>query len=210
MSAVKETIHKANYEYPYVDIGKHFEEAVLHFHEETEILYVEDGSIVVTLNSENRLLTRGDICVVLPGQIHTLTQTGPVKIYVMKLYPVLDLRNIQLEKYVFQEQDLCYPVLLKQVRKIIEEDRMRAPGYEVAVAIACGGIMLYILRELPQKEIGPAGVKKMRHYAEFINEVNAYLEEHYETAVSLEEIAAHFNYSREYYSIPHHKHTYSV
>ena len=200
MGAVVESIHKATYEYPYLNIGYNFDNGFLHFHEETELLYVYEGSIMLTIALENHLLSPGDVCVIPPGQIHTLTPVGPIKIHVMKLYPVINLHDIQLEKNIYTACDPHYEYLHKNIIRIIDEDSQRKPGFELAVVNACGNIMLYTLRELPQKSIDAVSQKRMKHNRKFINEVNTYLDERYQAAFSLEDISQYFNYSRSYFS----------
>lgn len=172
----------------------------MHFHEETEVLYVHEGSIIVDIDSESHLLTEGDICIILPSRIHTLIPVGYIKIRVMKLYPVINLINIRLTKNIYNSKDEHYEYLLENINRIVNEDAMKLPGYELSVATACGNIMLYILRELPKKADVNISLKKFEHSTHFINEVNAYLEENYKAQITLEEIAASFSYSRSYFS----------
>ena len=61
MAVINESINKAKYEYPYMNIGYNFDNHLLHFHEEAEVLYVYEGSIIADIDSENILLTKGDI-----------------------------------------------------------------------------------------------------------------------------------------------------
>lgn len=200
MSAIMEDIHKAKYEYPYLDIGYNFDNGFLHFHEETEVLYVYEGSIIATIGAENHLLSAGDICIILPSQIHTLTPVGPIKIHVMKLYPVINLINIQLKMNIYHANDPHYAYLFENISNIIAEDIQKKLGFELAVVNSCGNIMLYILRNLPQKALDSMSPKKAKHYANFITKVNSYLDDHYQTTLSLEDISMHFNYSRSYFS----------
>jgi len=200
MSAVAESIHKASFEYPYLAVGTNFDNGTLHFHEETELLYVAEGSILLTVGSENRHLVQGDICVILPGQTHTLTPVGPVRIQVMKLYPVINLIHLQPEKNVYSPHAPHYGFLLQNILTIIREDSARAPGFELAVLNACGSIMLYILRNLPKKQGKAVSGKKRKHDLSFLSEVNAWLEAHYLSPLSLEDISTHFGYSRAYFS----------
>lgn len=200
MAAVNELIHKAKYEYPYIDIGYNFDDHFLHFHEETEVLYVYEGSIIADIDSENHILKEGDICIILPSQIHTLIPIGYIKIRVMKLYPVINLINIRLKKNIYTPDDEHYNFLLENINRIVNEDSVKLPGYELSVVTACGNIMLYILRDLPQEESADISLKRLEYSTNFINDVNAYLEANYKSQITLEEIASSFNYSRSYFS----------
>jgi len=200
MPAINESIHKAKYEYPYMDIGYNFDDYFLHFHPETEVLYVYEGSIVAVIDSENRILTQGDICIILPNQIHTLIPIGHIKIHVMKLYPLTNLINIQLEKNIYKNDDEHYDYLFQNITTMITEDTEKKTGFELAVVNSAGNIMLYILRNLPQKRKLDITPKKLMHYTNFIENINSYLEENYNTDFSLEDIAFHFHYSKSYFS----------
>lgn len=200
MSAVVERIHKATYEYPYLSIGYDFGGGLLHFHEETELLFVYEGRILLTVAAENHFLSPGDICVIPPGQIHTLTPAGPVKIHVMKLYPMIDLTGIELENHIYSTGAPHYDALRRLADGIIREDRERLPGYELAVVTGCGSILLYILRQLPQKLLSDTGRKKALHDRDFVYRVRDYLEACYREPFSLADISRHFSYSRSYFS----------
>ena len=183
-----------------MDIGYNFDDHFLHFHEETEVLYVYEGSIIADIDSENHLLTEGDICIILPSQIHTLIPIGYIKIRVMKLYPTLNLINIRLKKNVYNKDDESYGYLLDNITRITDEDEKRAPGYELAVVNSCGNIMLHILRELPKEMRTDITLKKLEYSTNFINDVNQYLEDNYKSEISLDGISASFGYSRSYFS----------
>lgn len=200
MKAVNELQHKAKYEYPYMDIGYTFDDPVLHFHPETEVLYVYEGSILATIDSENYILTEGDICIILPSQIHNLIQLGHIKIRVMKLYPIINLINIQLEKNIYKKSDTHYDFLYENITRMVDEDDAKKSGYELSVTLSAGNIMLYILRNLPQTKKLDLSPKKLAQRTSFMVEINSYLEENYQNDFSLEEIATVFHYTKSHFS----------
>ncbi len=52
------------------------DQRIQHWHGEIEVLYVLQGSIWLSLDTENILLSQGDIFVVNHFEIHSLRQTG--------------------------------------------------------------------------------------------------------------------------------------
>ena len=200
MKAISEEINKASYDYPYIGKGTHFENNPLHFHGELEVLYVEDGEISATVETENRLLKKGDICIILPGRIHTLLQIGRIKLSVIKLYPSVSLYGARMENCIFSEDSIHYAPLKRAVDQILCEDAERQIGYQLAVRTACDTLSLYVLRTLFRPLDASASQEKQAFGIRFLEGANDYLESNYKKDITLDTAAAAFGYSRSYFS----------
>ena len=199
MKAINEAVNKADYNYPYIGIGTDFENSPLHFHNELEILYILEGRICATVDGEHRELSQGDICVILPGQIHTLLQTGQIRLLVIKILPSEPILGTRLKAFAFPEGTPHHEALKAPIETILSEDTERSLGYTLAVQNACGALTLYILRSLVSEKT--ATEKQKRSFdVYFFKKVCAYIEENYESLISLDRISTHFGYSRSYFS----------
>ena len=200
MKAISEEINKASYDYPYIGKGTSFENNPLHFHSELEVLYVEEGEISVTAETENQLLKKGDICIILPGQIHTLLQIGRIKLSVIKLFPAISLYSTRMERYIFSEDSPHYAPLKSAVDRMLAEDAEQRIGYQIAVRTACDTLALYVLRKLAFAADTNASPEKHTFGMRFLESANEYLEACYKKEITLDAAAAAFGYSRSYFS----------
>lgn len=199
MRAANESVNKADYSYPYIGIGTNFENNSLHFHNELEILYVLDGAIDATVDGEHRALKTGDICVILPGQVHTLLQIGQIRLLVLKLLPATPIHGVHLDSFVYSEDSPHYGALFAPLETIRREDAERTLGYALAVQNACGELTLYILRTLASQTA--ASKNQMRSFdLYFFKKACAFIEENYENDISLDRVSSYFGYSRAYFS----------
>ena len=200
MKAISEDINKASFDYPYIGKGTNFENNPLHFHSELEVLYVMEGEISATIETENRLLKKGDICIILPGQIHTLLQIGRIKLSVIKLFPAVPLYGARMESCIFSECSAHYAPLKDAVDRILSENAARQIGYQLAVRTACDALALYVLRALSCPMDTSASQEKQSFGIRFLENANEYLESNYKRDISLDTAAAAFGYSRSYFS----------
>lgn len=199
MKAVNESVNKADYSYPYIGIGTDFENNPLHFHTELEILYVLSGAIDATVDGEHRALKTGDICVILPGQVHTLLQIGQIQLLVIKILPATPMFGTHLDAFVYSEDSPHHSALRSSLEIIRKEDEERSLGYALAVQNACGALTLYILRTLASQTV--TSKSQMRSFdLYFFKKACAFIEESYENDISLDRVSSYFGYSRAYFS----------
>lgn len=200
MKAINEEVNKAGFNYPYIGFGTKFENNALHFHSELEILYVLEGKISATVEAENNLLKKGDICIILPGQIHTLLQMGQIQLFVIKLYPAIPLYGSKMKKYIFSESSDHHAVLQQRIEALLCEDKERRIGYTLAVKTACDALALYILRNLLLPSDASTSAEHQAFRMRVFEDANEYIEENYKKAVSLDAVATSFGYSRSHFS----------
>lgn len=198
MEAFNELVNKASISYPYIGIGTNFANNSLHFHKELEILYVLEGEICVCIEGKNQDIKKGDICIVMPEQIHSLFQSGQIRLFVLKLLPSVSLLFTQLEGSVLKGTDAHHKPIEEMLLRILAEDEKRALGYELAVNNACGEITLCILRELGCSSEGD--LEKKATDLAFFEAVRTYIEKNYKGKVSLSSASAALGYSEAYFS----------
>lgn len=106
-----------------------------HFHEETELVFVLEGALDVTLENNTFVLNEGEICIITPDLIHNLYSREPNITFVIKLFPVRDLGNIVLTNPVVSPGSRDYELLRQHICNIIKEDEKKLTGYELSVII---------------------------------------------------------------------------
>lgn len=200
MKAINEEVNKADFDYPYIGFGTHFENNPLHFHGELEILYVAEGEISATVETENRILKKGDICIILPGQIHTLLQLGQIQLSVIKFFPAIPLYGARMEGFIFSEGTPGHADLRAHVEALLSEDKERRIGYSLAVKNECDALTLYILRNLLLPSEASTSPEHQAFGMRFFENANEYIEENYKKEISLDAVSASFGYSRSHFS----------
>lgn len=98
--------------------------ASLHWHEELELIYVQQGRLNLTIDKANYLGLPGDIFVVNSREIHEMSVTQTPTIYATVLFP--------LESLLFQQGDEVTEKYLLP----LAENRLRFPSAAGELAIA--------------------------------------------------------------------------
>lgn len=193
-----EVINSATKTYPFL-IEHENVKYIPHFHEEPEIVYVIDGSLNVTIENNSFTLKTGEICIFTPELIHNLYSYHPNKTFVMKLFPTVDLKNIQLCSNVVHSDDAIYGELLESIQCIMSENEHKATGYELSVNICAEKIFLTIIRNMKYTTLEKHAQIKFESKSDFLNSVTEFLQAHYAEDFSLEQVANHFKYTKSYF-----------
>ena len=194
----REEINQATRQYPF--LIEHINvKYIPHFHEETELVYILDGSLNVTIENDSFILKTGEICIITPGLIHNLYSYEENKTFVMKLFPVTDLSNIQLHNIVISPESKNYKLLRKYICNIMAENENKTTGYELSVNINVEKIFLMIIRDMEYCQLEDNAQIKLMNKSDFLNAVTVYLEQHYAEAFRLEDVANHLNYTKSYF-----------
>jgi len=194
----RELINRASKAYPF--LIRHTDvKYIPHFHPETEIVYVIDGELTFTLGMHSHTVTAGDICVISPDAIHNLFTDHESTSYVMKLYPAIDLTNIQFDEPIITPETHGYDRLKECVLQIMQEDSARQPGYELAVNIQAEKIFLLLLREFRHHTLEGKNISRQISESTFLSKINDYLDAHYTEDFGLDDIALRLNYEKSYF-----------
>lgn len=193
-----EAINCATKTYPFL-IEHENVKYIPHFHEEPELVYVIEGSICITIENNSFILNKGDICIFTPELIHNLYSYMPNKTFVMKLFPAIDLKNIQLHNNVVSPDDEIYDVLLQNIKCIMAENKEKSIGYELSVNICAEKIFLTIIRNMEYTILEKNEQVKFESKSDFLNSVTSFLEKNYSDEFSLEDVAKYLNYAKSYF-----------
>lgn len=193
-----EQVNYATKDYPFL-IKHENVKYIPHFHEETEIVQVLEGELLFTLGIECYSIKAGDICIITPQQIHNLYTETYSLTYVMKLFPIVDLSGLRLETPILTKADPSYEKLNNYIHNIIRENENQEECYKLAVNVQAESIFLFILREMRYQNLDSR--IKLKHITKnkTLDEINQFLEEHFDEDFSLDQIATKLNYTKSYF-----------
>ena len=193
-----EDIHKAETDYPYIQLQNINFSYAAHYHEEIEIIYIHSGSAVINVNGSEFTLQENDIYIVMPGEIHSISGINNV-IYIMKFFTTSDFSFLKIDGHI-TPADEHYKTFKNIIDEIASEDTARFLGYKYAVNVQTSKLMLEIIRTLKPVRIPSHLQKEVAHKMEFLNKVNYYLEQNYKDKITIDSFAAYMGYSKYYFA----------
>lgn len=168
-----------------------------HIHSHLELIHLEEGSCMATVDNQNFLIEKGDLFLSFPNQIHYYHDRSAVKGYLFIFSPDV-CRDL---KEVFQKKTPSSPIIksallppklhdhLEIIRKQNESDSYYAK-------IAAKGYLLALLAELlPLMDLTGSPVNH-----DSIKNVLAYCSENYMKPLTLEQTAKELHLNKYYIS----------
>ena len=192
-----EHVNSASADYPFL-VHHNNIKYIPHFHNETEIVLVEDGELELTLDHNVTTLKKGEIAIIPCKVIHNLYTKKNSKTFVIKLFPIVNLEEVRLKSYILSEKDTLYTELLQLIQNIINENTAKEKEYAIAVNIYAQQIFLFVLRKLKQP-LNTRNKTRITKESNFLKEINLYLEENYKNSISLEEISKQSGLTKSYF-----------
>ncbi|WP_025682545.1 helix-turn-helix domain-containing protein [Paenibacillus maysiensis] len=183
-----------------------------HWHEELEFIYVEDGIMEVTVNSETVKITKGNFIFINSGDLHQVTGTGSSIHHAIVFLP--QLLN-------FEYPDTCQNTILKplisgqlqfpsitdlddEVKEYIKDRLIHIislKNMEDALSSLSIKINLFqIIEVLLRKQLFLRKQADINGKQEKIKKVITYIENNYDRKISLEELASILNMNKNYFS----------
>lgn len=191
--------HKPKGSFPYLEFTNKNHNYISHYHEEIEIAYVESGNISAYSSSYEISLHAGDICIFMPGEIHSFFSKDENNIFIFKLnthsyIEKINFDNIRLLNNKISPDNINYKTFYEIINEIHKEYTEKKQGYEFAIRSLKNSFILNILRHL---EYRTEDRSKNIH---MINDINNYLEQHYTEKIILSDIAEVCHMSKYYFS----------
>lgn len=193
-----EEIHKANRDYPYIQLQNINFSYVAHYHKEIEVIYIVSGEATLNINGSNTYLSEKDIYIVMPGEIHSILGTNNV-IYIMKFFSDHELTFLKINGYITPGNEY-YNIFKNIIDEIAFEDTEKKDGYKYAVNMLSNKLILEIIRTLKPVRISNHLQKEVLNNMAFLNAVNSFLEENYTHDITVEDLSSNMGYSKYYFS----------
>ncbi|MCX7711486.1 MAG: AraC family transcriptional regulator [Clostridia bacterium] len=184
-----------------------------HWHREIELVYVCEGEIRMGVNNTERLLCKGDYCIVDSSDIHfydsqDLHSTVIIIIFDPSILGVRDFRmgmqrflNPFIEHAALKNIETDLPKKIRNLfSSIVEEYEKRSPYFEMYIKCKLLEIWTLSLRHFPTvsstSDEKPSPLPFIKAIKSSIN----YLENNYAAPITLEDLAGHVNLSPYYFS----------
>lgn len=201
-----------------ITIHRRYSYPVLHNHDYIEIIYAAAGSCQHFFENTSFEMNEGDICIMAPFALHTLSCTNDESciLNLMVSKKVFDQNFLNLlrggkvvsdflEKIIYQHATSPYilfptnrdPWLLELARRLITEKKLKLHAYEHSIILLINQFLLHISREYEPFAIVPDQQGTSQNT--LIVAVLSYLSVNYSSS-TLHDTAAFFGYSSAYLS----------
>lgn len=212
---LKEDITHGTSEYPFalyrIRNAHHPFSVSLHWHDEVEIIYVEQGILHLTIDKTTYTAETGSIFIVNSQEIHEMSLTDTNTIYYTILFP--------LNSLIFQMQDNCnqsfllplseqtmlfstnlnesayHSVYETKLKELISIYYKKSTAYQLGTK-SCLLSLIYLLYTNSDIHLS----KKDLTYNKLHREILYYINENYLETIPLEDIANHFHMAPKYFS----------
>ena len=205
-------------EFPYntylCSIPLDFSLVPLHWHAELEIVVIQKGQGLISVDFDKRPVSAGDIVFIRPGQLHSIEQDGTWE---------MEYENIivRRELFISGESDLCareeilpliqgelgcgnfltpafsgYPEISSCVSRIDRLCEKRPDGYQLAVKGLLFELLFLLVSHRNSKTPAPA---LQARSLEKIKVILKYVEEHYAEHITIDDMAAVTYYSKSHF-----------
>ena len=129
-----EKVNQARPNYPYMDFGRVRLNYFSHFHEEIEIVAVISGKVWVICEHERFCATAGDICIFMPGEIHSFSSpeenlTHIIKISCNDTVESIDFFSLRIPPAVIKASTPLNSKLMQSIEDLKQAAENREKGY---------------------------------------------------------------------------------
>ncbi len=184
---------------PYMSFNNKDFNFFAHYHEETEIIYVKHGNIMVTTDNTNILIKDEDILIIAPGKIHSIVSLGSSQNHIFKFYTPELIYSYNITAKICRNDD-CYSLFKRIIDEISNEYKQKNIGYSIAVNALADTLFLNVVRILKCPKLTDNDKAKNRKNILILKKITDYCENHYTEKIDLDSISAACNYSRYYFS----------
>lgn len=213
-----ETKKHTTAEFPYntylCSIPQDFTQVPLHWHKELELIVIQKGQGIVSVDFQTQTVYAGDVVLVLPGQLHSIAQDASC---------LMEYENILFapELLISGEQDFCaqnfilpltsqqltadtfltpalpyYPEIISCIREIDRLCDIRPDGYQLAVK----GFLFQLIYHLVSNQKNRDSVSQMKAKSlDKLKLILKYVEDHYTDSISIDDMANLTHYSKSHF-----------
>lgn len=187
-----------------------------HWHKETEIIYIEAGEVIVTIDGSTSIGTEGEIFFINPNQLHQVMIEKEDSCYFSFVFDMdwLDFKNedyVQTTLLTPLKKDLGFPTLVKpdfschealvrELRSIRQIYEMHPDNYQLMIKLNLYRIILMMAANqllVPGTSHGAMGHSPS---AIRIQELMEYITHNYQEHITLEQAAEIMHMSPKYFS----------
>lgn len=216
---LKETGQKGDFLLPYV-VNKtvmpdYYTTFPMHWHEEMEIVYVEEGEFIECVDFEDYHIKKGDIILVNPSVLHSFRQFENKRtvfrsiIFNMNLltgnstdacsikYFVPFTENNYISPVVITADNPHYPQIREKVLNMISVYNEKGECFEIKLKAEVYGLFYILFKGVFINELGDSSIRDIT--TKNIKIIIDYINENYMNNITIDELAETVNLSKHYF-----------
>lgn len=176
-----------------------------HWHDSIEIVYMIEGSMIVTYEKQRQELREGEFIIINSGVLHSVLSTRnkalvlqiPKNVF-KKYIPDIDLYIFDVE---IHPESQVEQTRLERIKKIFTDMQViydvRPEGYLLRFNSLLYELLFVMIHSYSHKIVRRSFDKNYK-YLKRLNEIMLYLKENYKEKVTLPELADKFGYNEDY------------
>lgn len=226
-SDLKEKAKHGDFMLPFVEYGvripDYFTSFPMHWHDEMEIILVNEGAFEINVDLENYVARKGDIIILRPCTLHAFKQYKKESVrYHTILFDVSmlhhDVTDACFVKYFkpFLENQFAYPIIIKPeyegqsafvsyIQALLKLYEKKEPFFELEIKAQLYSMFRLFFQEFCTMEEKQLNIKS--EAVENIKIVLDYMKEHYAQNITIHELANLLHFSEQYFMRFFKKHT---
>ena len=195
-----EGIHPAAQSFPYIDFNMRNINYFSHFHEEVEIVAVISGAVNVVCEGAEFKAEDGDICIFMPGEIHSFSTDDGNHLYIIKIncqnsVSGIEFSSHKIKPHIFKCGNLLKSCITESISSMKKETEFKEIGYAYMVNSLSNRILCDIMRSGCVTKISDGSKKKHLLSLTLLKKVSNYISAHYNEPVTLADVAEYCNMS---------------
>jgi len=176
-----------------------------HFHREIEVVAVMEGSVDVVCENRFFRANRGDLCLFMPGEIHSFSSPEANHLCIIKIddtHPVekIDFSAFRMEPNPLGRDTPLHRKLWPLVHALYEEMMVPKTGYGYMASSISNAMVCELLRSDCLKHIARDEKKRQLSAAALLEAVSDYISQHYAEPITLSDAAVHCSLSKYYFA----------
>lgn len=200
-----EKVNQARMNYPYMDFDRQRLNYFSHFHEEIEIVTVISGEVSVVCENEKFCASAGDICIFMPGEIHSFSSFEENHTYVIKIscndsVEDIDFYSLRISPAIIKVATKLNDELMQSIKSLKHAAENVEKGYSFLVKSISCKIVYQIMRSGSINKLNTEKRKKNITTLSILKKSGEYIEKHYKDSFSLADIAQYCGYSKYYFA----------
>ena len=219
LMSLKETGQKGDFLLPYV-VSKtvmpdYYTTFPMHWHDEMEIVYVEEGEFIECVDFVEYHVKKGDIVLINPSVLHSFRQFEDSRtlfrtvIFNMNLltgnstdacsikYFVPFVENGFISPVVITPEDPHYDEVCCRVKNMISVYHEKGDCFEIRLKAEVYGLFYVLFKDVFRSDSGEMGLKDVT--TKNIKAIIDYIDENYMNNITIDELAETVNLSKHYF-----------
>lgn len=180
-----------------------------HWHSDVEILMIFDGSVILETGNRKYKLSKDDIFILNPNEIHSLSRTEESNMilavqfdpkFCKAYFPDLQKVYFKSQHITMESMEACYAELRKYLLQIVKEFYKKDQCYKLKLMSTLNLMVSYLIERIDYEYITEKEVTSRQKNLDRLNHIILYVNDNFTNKISLKEIAEKENLDMYYLS----------